>query len=1016
MQQRRIGYISHIEGDNLTIQELQFQDVREYDNIITHWHPIIGNCFIVALKQVKLSKSQLFRVVHFVVKGSDASDVSDTFIGEVDWYDEKGFGVAKTQCGRLFMSDYGAFKRKNLVLLNNAIYQKNKKRCAAQKAEKLSENNFTEDLLPFFEESRLALRWYSPRFCNVLRWNVLWKQLDCADINSIIAFLGKIENTNKNHILTQKYESAVFVQTFTAWLQQQQISNQEEEQQFTKYLTTAAATVEGINTNGFSFKYTKAYLFEKWIRHEVANFEYQSLDEFWDLIKSFFEKPDKDYLLRDFTYNLKCCFETNKTLLPIFYRWITLEIGADRPNVVLSQKEFCNCLANSNSNIKDVFAYENKTQLHAAFLRIFPVEKWTELLKEVKEIDKIALVNFLYSADNISQEQKKTLIDYVYDNNLISSFTDGYKDVFFRYVISGLPQEQTKEFLCKFSENQLVSIFEVVDKFWKKKIWEYLFYSIIKDKYFIVFDIESDGEKIYDFCCCDNKGKEIKDLKSFERALKKADLVIGHNIKQWDIPILEKCDISFKGKLIWDTLEIEAILSPLQNSYALKTAHKAKEDTLLTKELFENQCLRALACGVWAQLPISPFLQPLSKVFKAIPQDFTEDFFTTHFFVSTDTIQENPFTAKLAPNDFIVANTFVWHQFIKVPQVVFCAKGMEDYTHILDAQKVAQSPLDIYLQHALLAFYQQCTTYCITPNRVNLSAWVRVWLEGKASAQTFFVAPPKYPDKIYVLDEAALVGRCYRRALQAKGNVERGRVRGRKGGDRREPVHSTGGEAVARQHPTAGGGTTTAGTPKQKINFVREKYEKYHWFRPEISKLLFKQQLGTISQNDFSDMTNKENLWIKIGGNKYISLNNSRIAAVTKLGEHRPYLLFWLEHILGSNNFIWAGKLKDYYYNIGQKLRPAAINSCPLSIITTPKHNSLYQRLNPETPYQSHYWTGQLYLLGQLLSEKKERPAVFLVPNEAQVASLTKILGALNFKLSYSGHSLVKKIEKLGSV
>ena len=85
--------------------------------------------------------------------------------------------------------------------------------------------------------------------------------------------------------------------------------------------------------------------------------------------------------------------------------------------------------------------------------------------------------------------------------------------------------------------------------------------------------------------------EDEEQLKSLGRAITRTPIVVGHNIKQWDLPILAKKGITTKS-FIWDTLEIEILLNPCRYAYSLRTKHKSEEDTLLESQLFWNQLYR----------------------------------------------------------------------------------------------------------------------------------------------------------------------------------------------------------------------------------------------------------------------------------------------------------------------------------------------------------------------------------------------------------------------------------------
>lgn len=112
---------------------------------------------------------------------------------------------------------------------------------------------------------------------------------------------------------------------------------------------------------------------------------------------------------------------------------------------------------------------------------------------------------------------------------------------------------------------------------------------------YIVLDIESDGENISEFAFIYEDHTQTfnneTQLKALGRRLKKADIVVGHNIRIWDLPILEKKGITTSA-FIWDTLEMEILLNPCRYAYSLHTQHNASYDAELTNKLFWNQLYR----------------------------------------------------------------------------------------------------------------------------------------------------------------------------------------------------------------------------------------------------------------------------------------------------------------------------------------------------------------------------------------------------------------------------------------
>ena len=99
--------------------------------------------------------------------------------------------------------------------------------------------------------------------------------------------------------------------------------------------------------------------------------------------------------------------------------------------------------------------------------------------------------------------------------------------------------------------------------------------------------------------------------------LNSGTLIIGQNIKEFDLPILANYGASPESDFIWDTLEIEMLLNPERFSYGLKTQHSAASDTELTYRLFKNQLSRIIVSQ--SDLSVVKELLP-SKAIGAINQ------------------------------------------------------------------------------------------------------------------------------------------------------------------------------------------------------------------------------------------------------------------------------------------------------------------------------------------------------------------------------------------------------------
>ncbi|MCB5412052.1 UvrD-helicase domain-containing protein [Pseudogemmobacter faecipullorum] len=116
----------------------------------------------------------------------------------------------------------------------------------------------------------------------------------------------------------------------------------------------------------------------------------------------------------------------------------------------------------------------------------------------------------------------------------------------------------------------------------------------------LVIDLESDGEKIWQIgCACIDQTTRLYDaqdgaplepaLEKLSARLRSARLVIGHNILEWDWPILESYVAPTAPPLIWDTLFVQYLLDPRAPTHALGGSHNAEDDADLTLRLFVSQ-------------------------------------------------------------------------------------------------------------------------------------------------------------------------------------------------------------------------------------------------------------------------------------------------------------------------------------------------------------------------------------------------------------------------------------------
>lgn len=255
---------------------------------------------------------------------------------------------------------------------------------------------------------------------------------------------------------------------------------------------------------------------------------------------------------------------------------------------------------------------------------------------------------------------------------------------------------------------------------------------------YVALDIESDGETIYEFAILkeDNlrQYKSEEQLSALGRAIKDTPIVVGHNIRQWDLPILEKKGYS-TGSFVWDTLEIEILLNPCRYAYSLRTAHNADNDVELTNNLFWNQLYRL---SLQSELcdNLKEFLpNEINAILEKLQQPVYKEFFEetamqeTGFFqelrpLSKNLKEELASIAQISSDErtLIVAPNNLWPRIAQVVPLQFPKRATDNEFMAIDLDKLRSCPIGNPLaQKILLRFCEESKT----PIVANIPQYLR---------------------------------------------------------------------------------------------------------------------------------------------------------------------------------------------------------------------------------------------------------------------------------------------------
>ena len=275
---------------------------------------------------------------------------------------------------------------------------------------------------------------------------------------------------------------------------------------------------------------------------------------------------------------------------------------------------------------------------------------------------------------------------------------------------------------------------------------------------FLCFDLESDGEKIKQFAWKNEFGvKSESDFKKLEDGIAElvtqinsGSLIIGQNIKRFDLSVLANHGLSSSPDSIWDTLDVEMLLNPKRFSYGLKTQHSAASDTELTYRLFKNQLSRILVCQT--NLDAIKELLPL-KAIEAINQISSNsnwDLLDYEYFVkqSNEFFRPNPTNQNISEQTFkqlteklneegnkvVIAPEFLWNTLSHQFDFIFYSDNKSLGLCLNKVKIEATLGDDKLLKAILFRFVDSCISKGLQPFLQHLPIAIRLKLTSEQSA------------------------------------------------------------------------------------------------------------------------------------------------------------------------------------------------------------------------------------------------------------------------------------------
>lgn len=524
--------------------------------------------------------------------------------------------------------------------------------------------------------------------------------------------------------------------------------------------------------------------------------------------------------------------------------------------------------------------------------------------------------------------------------------------------------------------------------------------SVITDELssipFFSFDIESDRDKIFEFAWIEiNDSKSDKDYKNIEDGLNDlllrlnaAKIIIGHNVKQFDIPILKEHGSLEIDRQVWDTYEIEMLLNPCRFSYALKTEHSAVYDSVLASNLFKNQLSRIIKSDT-SEIKWNEFLPPvvfeyIDKIRKnPIWSNINSSVFeiqSNNYFRPEPTFKNIQLSILDSVNDLvntsvsnlIIAPSFLWDTLSRNFNFLFVDRN-SNYSHTITKNRVDENiGGNAFLYHILTQFIYRNKNLGKVPFYRHLPTAIKLMLSDE---QEDLIC-----DYHNDLDFSATSGNfCV------------------------TPQNTELIETFASAHPEA------------NIIIIGK----------ELYNLTSKLQLGRdIDFATIFDRLKHEPIWLKMsGGKNYISIEK-RQCVLLGITDFPAFMQnIWMEKI-GKGRFkIWCNLNFDIFIS---KLKNNHIRFIPWVDENLKKLNAFVvrpdvkksgyiaeqKRVNPESLFRKLYWAYQFRIFESLYSNSKS-PKILIVNDEIEIQDLCSYARQIGYFIPDANASLARQIELL---
>lgn len=648
-------------------------------------------------------------------------------------------------------------------------------------------------------------------------------------------------------------------------------------------------------------------------------------------------------------------------------------------------RSFLNICGEKGITLTDIFG-DAKDISDELRTDLFLITENVEIYNEI--VNKTSVIKFLNGAEdeeiikflrfcyiNLKDEELKGVLTSLDQERFIGalkimSFDDSYQ------FLDRLPEDKALEIVTNdvFKGGDLFKAF--IRKLWNK---------VKGELPYCVFDLESDGENIKEFAFYaeDNMRAYTGEdqINSLVRKLKKSSIIVGHNIKLWDLPILYRKGLELTGNtFIWDTLEIEILLNPCRFAYSLHTEHNAEADTKLTNELFWNQLYRLSTDDQLMEQLRDVLPDNIGKIIDKLRVDYFSEYLKSTAKLESQFFQElRPLDDELveqlkgialipeSEETLLIAPSNLWARLAQYIPLSFPGALAGDSFRSIDIKTLKYNPLEDIVKQTILERFCEVSR---TPVLENMAQYLRVvgdddrkisFTEGEL--QDYLCRFQSHIDCIDVcsFEDVHVLSKNYKH-IYIIGTELEDRVHKSKACEDKTFADLI---ALGSRLPYMMATTNYAPVRGDEI-----------------------EKLGIIQPQHAA------NIWVERERNgKFVFYMNYQYQAYRK-------------------NFLDHFSTKPI--TIKWKFKGGEFGHINLTQVSRNRTAEMVMRVNGSTTQRSKYWLFQMALLNKIHQANPELPIVYVINDKKEIEELTRYATSLGFFIPTVGNGF-RKLEYIGS-